>query len=194
MYLGYDTETGGFDASKHSLLTAFFGLFDDNFQLKSEIHLKLKPDNGAPYVYTEEAMRINKIDLVEHDKVAMPMSEARIVLVRFLRNEIPQGIKPTPVAHNKQFDDRFVQANLLSQEGWNQFVDFQGLCTLNTGVFLKKKGIIPQHQPLKLERLIKYFKLPSPGGYHDARMDTLACMSILQEMLKLGIPVGYPTK
>src|ERR1700688_2902057 len=81
-FLTIDNETGGIGRDK-SLLTVYVGLFDEQFKFIDELYLYLKPPDGA-YVCTAEALRINKINLIEHDKIAVPYKEGATLLYNFI--------------------------------------------------------------------------------------------------------------
>lgn len=81
-YLVTDVETGGFEGT--SLLSAYFGVLDENLNLLDELELFVRPDNRQ-YVVTAEALAINKINLIEHEKKAVTYKEAGTLLFNFLQ-------------------------------------------------------------------------------------------------------------
>jgi DNA polymerase III alpha subunit (gram-positive type) len=184
-YIAFDCETGGLDPQTNSLLTAYFVVFDRNFNVLGELDLKIKPDKGGSYVLTSEAMGINKIDIVEHDKKAIPLSQAKSDLYNFLQAHNPDGkSKLIPVGHNIYFDEDFVCNTLISRANWNKFCSYR---RLDTGVvlqFLKLTKVIPTDVTGSLQSIVEYFNIPKKGEYHDAKTDTILTVKILKAMLK----------
>lgn len=95
-YLALDCETGGLEGT--SLLSLYCGVYDESFNLLNELELFLRPKDHIYYV-TAEGLGINKIDLVEHEKKAIPYAEGGTLLYNFLRTNsmevkffIPEGV------------------------------------------------------------------------------------------------------
>jgi hypothetical protein len=82
-YIVLDTETGGVTLDT-SLLTAFFAILNEDFEVTDELYLRVKPDDGI-YRTTARALEINGINLISHDAVAITLREARTPLYEFLR-------------------------------------------------------------------------------------------------------------
>ena len=181
-YLALDVETGGV-TPETSLLTAYLAVLDDAFHIVDELDLKLKPEDGN-YVVTAQALSINKINLVEHDKVAMPYSKAKTPLYQFLERNY-QGEKLIPVGHGVSFDVRRVSSILISQGSWENFVSYRLLDTGNAAQFLRAAGLFPKNVSGSLGSLVAHFGLPSKGELHDARTDTLQTVEVLKKLLKI---------
>lgn len=180
-YIALDTETGGV-TPETSLLTAYLAVLDDAFHIVDEIDLKLKPEDGN-YVVTAQALSINKINLVEHDKVAMPYSKAKTPLYQFLEKN-HQGEKLIPLGHGVHFDVVRVRS-LISQGSWENFVSYRMLDTSIAARFLIAAGVLPKNLSGSLGSIVSHFGIKSKGDLHDARVDTLQTVSVLQELLNL---------
>jgi len=111
--LAFDTETGGLDPKEASLLTAYFEVLDENFNTIDSLNLLVKPDDDLIKA-NQQALAINKINIEEHVKGAIPYKTAKEILKAFLAKHSSKYDKLTPVAHNIDFDLGFVGEHLLS--------------------------------------------------------------------------------
>jgi DNA polymerase III epsilon subunit-like protein len=189
-FIAYDVESGGLNAKSHSLLTSYFGIYtysNCKFTLHCDLDLKIKPNPGERYVYTDEALRINRIDLKKHDEIAITRDEAALSLYRFLDKESDGGrTKLVRVGHNEPFDNNFVVNNLLIESVWRKFTDYHTLDTVPIAKGLKMKGKIPHDVKLKLELLAKYLGVTvAQGDLHTAKGDTHLCVACLEVLLTL---------
>jgi len=104
-YLFLDTETGGLDPGKHSLLSMGFVVGDEGV-VRHNLEILIKHD---AYVVSGGGLRVNRIDLVEHDAIALEPVEAMAVLDVFLQQYFPCAKEPiTLVGHNVAFDRDFL--------------------------------------------------------------------------------------
>ncbi len=181
-YIALDAETGGV-TPETSLLTVYFAVLDENFCVVDDLDLKVKPDDEN-YVITARALEINKINLVKHDKLAIPYKDAKPLLYKFLEKNY-QGEKLIPVGHGVAFDVRRVYSTLISQGSWENFVSYRVLDTGNAAQFLRVAGLFPKEVSGSLGSLVAHFKLPSKGELHDARIDTLQTVEVLKKLLGL---------
>lgn len=183
MFLALDIETGGIGHDK-SLLTLYMAVLDKDFKILDELDLKAKPDSGI-YSVTAEALGINKINLIKHDKVAMSECKVGSIIYDFLTKNNPSGKqKLIPIGHNVKFDILFLQAKVISAGTWDRFVSYR---TLDTGViaqFYKVKGLIPESVSGSLGSLARHFDVPKED-LHTARGDVITGINVLKAMLVL---------
>jgi DNA polymerase III alpha subunit (gram-positive type) len=183
-FIAFDVESGGFDSKERSILTAYFLVFDENFNAISELDLKIKPDGDAPYRVDAGALIVNKINLIEHDKVAIITSEARAQLYNFLSANTDNGKeKLLPVGQNVTFDMDFIFDNLLRKNSWNKFVSYHSLDTAGIAQFFKICGKMPLDHKTKLGSLAEFFNV-KVGELHTAKDDTILTVKILKAMMK----------
>jgi len=184
-YLALDTETGGLDYDC-SLLTAYFVVLDSDMKtVLGELELKVKPNAKAPYRVTVEALGINKINLLEHDKVAVTESEAGKQLMDFLQAHNQDGRnKLIPIGQNVIFDEMFIWEHLLSKANWQKFVSYRRLDTGTVAEFLRYTGHIPTDVKGSLVAIASFLDVNFPNA-HDAKADTLATVRVLRKMKKL---------
>jgi DNA polymerase III epsilon subunit-like protein len=181
-YIGLDTETGGFEGT--SLLTAYFSVQDEAFNELDSLELLMKPEDGK-YIVTAEALRINGIDLKQHDLKAMTYKEAGQKLYDFLNGNSMMGQnKLIPVGHNVQFDIQKLIEFLISKGSWQKFVSYR---TMDTGVVARaciQAGLIPSSVTGSLGSIAEYFGIPTDDA-HTADYDVFMTMTVLEKMLEL---------
>lgn len=187
MFLFLDTETGGIGCDQYSLLTAYFYLTDENFEKKSEFPLWVKPDNGI-YKVCGEAMEVNKIDLKEHDKIAITYTEAGKALYNWLDVMTNGGKnKLTVVGHNVAGDRNDIVQTLISRGTWDKFCSYRLRDTQTIACYLIDCGVIPNDVSGSLKSLVEYFKIESiDDAFHDAKYDTLQTVKVYQALVDLG--------
>lgn len=193
-YLHLDCEMGGREL-KYSLLTAYFMVTDAKFKVLGDLYLAVKPDDGD-YVVSGQGMGVNKINLQEHDKIAVPYKEAKPLLYNFLRKHsagIVNGaatpnwmpIRLTPVGHGVKGDINHVILRLISEGSWEQFCTYH---YIDTSVFLqilRAQGKMPADCDGSVTALADYFGIKIEGDDHDCRVDTKKTMGVFQKMLSL---------
>lgn len=186
-YLHIDCEMGGREI-KYSLLTAYLLVTDENFNKISELSLEVKPDDGI-YIVNGGAMRVNGIDLAEHDERAISYKQAGKLLYNFLKEQ-SNGYKLVPVGHGVKGDIEHL-FKLISEGSWEQFCTYHYIDTSVVLQFLRACGKMPRDTDGSIEALSKYFDLePKDVGeytcYHDARYDAVATMEVLRKFIELG--------
>jgi oligoribonuclease (3'-5' exoribonuclease) len=181
-YLSLDLEAGGTEL-KHSLLSAYFVVLDEDLQtVYGELDLKIKPNDGN-YLVRGEALEVNGIDLVQHDKEAVTESKAATLLYEFLEEHVPDGkVKLTPVGHGIGHDIEFIKEHLT--KNWNKFVSYRYLDTGCIVQFLKLTGTVPRDLSGSLKELGEYFDVPM-SGLHTAKGDTWATIEVLKKLRDL---------
>jgi hypothetical protein len=185
-FIAFDCETGGVLAKECSLLSADFGVYDYNLNQISELPLWVKPNNNEPYNVLAEAMNVNKINLIEHDKIAKTESECGQILYRYLKQESEGGtIKLVPIGHGVVMDIQFVNAHLINKAGWDYFCSYRYVDTAVIGQFLKTMGLIPYSVTGSLGSYAKFFKINPPGALHTAKADRIVTVEVLKAMRAL---------
>jgi DNA polymerase-3 subunit epsilon len=106
-YLFVDTETGGLDPGRHSLLSIGLVLGDVG-EVRHSLELFLRHDT---YAVDGAAMKVNRIDLAKHHGAAMDAGTLMAVLDVFLDQFFPCKSEPIfLVGHNVAFDRAFLEA------------------------------------------------------------------------------------
>lgn len=169
-----DTETGGLDAKKHSLLTIGLAVYEDGKIIaEQEYFLKHKD-----YVVNAKALEINHINLISHDSIAI---ESKIIIddiKRFLLSNFGTD-KPVIAGHNVEFDNGFM-AQLFEDENevWNNYVSHRKLDTCSLINYLMITGKIDL-KSASLEACIKYFKIETEER-HTAKDDVRATIKLIE--------------
>lgn len=207
MYIALDNEMGGVTLD-YSLLTSYLVILDDNLNPVDELSLYLKPDDGI-YRVCGRAMEVNKINLAEHDKIAIPYKEGGTRLYKFLdkhRNTVPvisnlvKTNRLTPIGHGIYGDIAFLTHCLMREETWEMFVSYRKLDTQAVCQFLKLCGKFPDDVSGSLESLGKHFGIITEGAnglvsyvglydcivnLHDAKVDTMLTVEVLKKLKEL---------
>jgi len=181
-YLAIDNETGGL--GEVSLLTSYFAVLDSNLRILDDLYLYLKPEDGI-YRIEPQALEINGINLVSHDKIAETKSTAGNKLYRFLKSYSNDGAdKLIPLGHNVTFDVIGIYEGILNRNIFEKFTSYRKLDTAVIAQFLKLAGKIPDEVSGSLGSLATFFGIANDKA-HDAKADVLVTIEVLKSMLKL---------
>lgn len=184
LFLPMDNETGGLSEGV-SLLTTYLEVVNEKLEVQDSLSLFVKPNNG---VYTVEAggLEVNKINLVEHDKVAITYSEAGQLLFKFLKKNSNDGeIKLIPVGKQVHGDVRWLQEHLLGKKTMDKFVSYRTVDITGIALTLQIKGKLPPDLSLSLGALVEYFGIVVPGVVHEAKYDTQATMLVWVKLMEM---------
>lgn len=182
-YLHLDCEMGGRDL-KYSLLTAYFMVTDADMKPLGELSLAVKPDDGD-YIVSGQGMSVNKINLAEHDKIAIPYKQAKPLLFNFLQTH-GKSNRLTPVGHGVKGDIEFVLKYLISQGSWEQFCTYHYMDTSVVLQFLRACGKMPLDTDGSVGALANYFNIPIDGDLHGAGVDTRTTAAVYKQFVQLG--------
>lgn len=183
MYLFLDTETGGIGLDK-SLLSLSFLICDKQFNDIASLDLYLKPNDDV-YLVTAEALSINQINLISHDRYAIPYRNGGTKIYKFLKEHSKNGSeKLIPVGHGVNGDLRQIWEKLLGQGTWDVFVSYHFIDTCSTATFLSCAGKLPQDVHAGLGKLGEYFGL-SCDDLHTAAGDVKLTKMVLKKMFSL---------
>ena len=188
-YLFMDNEMGGLERDRHSLLTVYLMMTDDNYNVIGDLYLYLKPDDGT-YKVCGEAMAVNKINLLEHDKKAITYKEGGTKLYNWLKSLTDNGkVKATVVGHGIYGDIDWIVYHLMSRASFENFTSYRKLDTSSTCQFLKSCGLFPEDVSGSLESLAKHFNINQHTGddiqFHDAKFDTEITFKVFLALRKL---------
>ncbi len=185
VYLALDNEMGGIGL-EYSLLTVYLAALDKDFKKISSLYLYLKP-NDEIYRVCGRAMGINKINLVEHDKIAITYKEGGTKLYNWLKEMSNDGKNLlTPIGHGIYGDVELIIHNLISRGSWEKFTSYRKLDTQAVVQFLKAAGVFTEDISGSLDSLATHFKLHNDiNKLHDAEYDTDLTIGVLKELIKL---------
>ncbi|WP_257311165.1 3'-5' exonuclease [Geothrix fuzhouensis] len=175
-----DTETGGLDPSRHSLLT---------------LALVAKPRHGwepivdeiafrhPTYVVEADAMAVNRIDLVQHHAKALEPTTAVARIEAFLDANVPQGEKVMLGGHNVGFDIAFLMP-YLRQHGPHLVGRFSHrlVDTMTLATALRVGGLLPEGKGGLTDLLQHYGIDLADDQRHTALGDALATARLFHRM------------
>jgi DNA polymerase III alpha subunit (gram-positive type) len=157
-------------------------LDEDLETVYGELDLKSKPNDGN-YLVRGEALGVNGIDIVQHDKEAVTEGKAATLLYEFLEQYASDGsMKLMPIGHGIAHDIEFIKEHLT--KNWNKFVSYRYLDTGGIVQFLKLTGKVPRDLGGSLKELGEYFDV-SMSGLHTAKGDTWATIEVLKKLRDL---------
>jgi len=183
-YIAFDVESGG-TTTDTSLLTAYFQVLDHELNAMDECNIIAKPNDGK-YVITAQGMDVNKINIIEHDKIATSYSQCGQTLRSFLQKNSNSGkIKLISIGKNIEFDINFVTAHLLNRANWNYFVSYRSLEVTSLAMAAQISNKLPAGLSLSLGSLAAHFKIIVPGSAHEAKYDTLITVEVLKKLMAL---------
>lgn len=176
-----DCETSGLSSQKNKVLTV--GLLHaeitkSRLRIFDEEHIKIR---HAQYNPSGLALKINKINLDEHHKVAIQPSKACQRINEFLNKN---ALFNAPVlGHNVLFDYRFLEA--LHKQGNADFlINTEYVDTMMMWRDLKKKNVVPNSSKSSLKHVSKFFGV-SYNGAHDALVDCKITAEVYRNLLRL---------
>ena len=184
--LFYDLETGGLDRDVHSILTAYFVIYNEDWEKLDELELYLKPDDGN-IIAVQEALNVTGIDIKTHleDPRTVTYSEGKTTLMGFLEKYKIKGKRNhfRPCGQNISFDENFIMNQLVPEEEWRKLVHYRMLDTLTILTFLQDLGFLPKDLG-NLESQVEYFNIPK-GRAHDAKEDVRMTVDVYKAYCKL---------
>lgn len=184
-YLHLDVELGGRDL-KYSLLTAYFMITDTDFNVLGELYLNVKPDDDL-YIVSGQGMGVNKINLQEHDKIAISYKQAKAVLYEFLK-KYGSTQRLTPVGHGIRGDIEHIIDKLISEGSWEQFCTYHFIDTSVVLQFLRACGKMPVDVDGSVGALADYFGIKISGELHDAKTDTQLTAEVFSKFIGIINP------
>jgi len=177
VYLAFDTETTGLDPTKHNVLTAYFVLLDESLNKIDSLALSIR---RGEYVVSAKALEINKIDLVEHNKISASLFESRKKFEDFISpyNDL------ICIGHNVQFDIDFILSNkILSRELYKKHFNIEKkVDTLLILRKIKNDRKLPSEQSLSLSKITDFLNIKLVGNenFHTAEYDILITIELLK--------------
>lgn len=178
-YICFDVETTGLCPKIHNLLTMCMIIVNDNLEEIDRLNISLKHEN---YTVDAIAMEINKIDLIQHNKISLNKYDAKQYLIEFLK----KYSKLIPIGHNINFDINFVKENLLSNEEYNKYFSYNSIDTNTIANFMKMANKLPCKQSVSLTKLSNYFGLTKNiEKEHTSEYDTEMTLLLLKQFISL---------
>lgn len=175
-----DTETGGLDPEKHSLLSVGLVVWDSILNECYSAEYRLKSEN---YRITKAAQRINKLtDSDFNDSIA---PQTLIKKFEEIKEKYFADYAAIPLAgHNTQFDVQFIKKMFKdNRRSFDNIFLHRIVDTYSVLKFLQDAGIITNTINSSAQAF-KYFGI-TVDGRHTALGDAKATMRLYEEMLQL---------
>jgi exonuclease I len=189
LYLAFDTETGGLSPEDADLLTGYFAILDEEYNIVEELNLKFKPNNGRLPIAEAQALKINGIDIKAHlaDPETISYDDGKEKLINMLQKYYEKKGKNSnirPMGYNiLGFDIAWVQKYLMTHSEWNHLLHYKSVDTMQAVDFLKRMGWFPPELG-SLNTVVEYLNLPKLPA-HDARNDVLMTISVEKKLKEL---------
>ena len=170
-YLIIDTETGGLEPSKHSLLEFAAILADDKFNIDATFSTPIKSKDGN-YVVSAKALEVNGMSLDHIDRYGNTPDIIASQLDFLLRGEE----QLTVVGHNISFDLQFIEGpigEVIKKHSKRRPIDTSAIASflISLGHISPKSG--------SLQNLADYFDIKR-DAQHRALSDAKTTLSLLQ--------------
>lgn len=171
-----DTETGGIDPQRHSLLTIGLAVWNYSEGVIDAIELKIKRDC---YHVTPVAMKINNINLGDLDTFP---EEVMVKIKEFLGRHFTKG-KIRVGGHNVGFDVVFLKKFFLEMgEDWDKIFDYHLIDTSVIATYLSDVGKLKCGSGLGA--LIDNFKI-KVNDRHTAKEDAIAAATVYSIFVRM---------
>jgi len=175
-----DTETGGLDPDKHSLLSIAMVVWEDMEIIDSQ---EILINDGILSV-TEEALSINRIDIEKHKQSAISSSQAMDKILLFIGIHFPQQRKITLAGHNVHFDSDFLKCFFsANNKNFSDFFSHRIIDTSSILYYLFMAGRI-KHRAISSDEAFDLFDIKVEGR-HTAIGDAIATAKLFTRLLYL---------
>jgi DNA polymerase-3 subunit epsilon len=176
-----DTETGGLDPARHSLLSLAMVVWEDTQILDSQ---EILIDDGILSV-TAEALAVNKIDLEKHKLAAVSPTEAMEKILAFIGQHFPGQGKITLAGHNVHFDAAFLRTFFsANNKDFSKFFSHRMIDTSSILHYLYLAGRLKQ-KATSSDKAFGLFDIQVEGR-HTALGDAVATAELFNILLRLG--------
>ena len=178
-----DTETGGIDPNKYSLLTIGLVVWDKSRGIlyKNEVCQKL-----AEYNICDEALNINQFDISKFSEKDILTANEIIDIFNFLKLEYFEGYSAIPLAgHNIGFDIDFLK--LLYEKEKKDFekdFSYKTVDTFSILQYLIHMGKLPENIN-NSTKAFEFFNI-IVNGRHTALGDSIATAELYSKLLSFG--------
>lgn len=151
----------------------------------SEVSYAIKAENGL-YIVEADGLAVNRINIVEHDKVATPIADVKL----HFKNDICKwsfGVgkqKITPIGHNVRFDVKFVKNHIMPD--WDNYFDRRQIDTAGIAKFLFLTGALPDMASYKLSDVARSLEIDfKEEDLHTSKGDVDLTLAILRKFKQI---------
>ena len=183
-YLFLDTETGGLDPRRHSLLS--LGLVaGDADGIAESLEILLRHET---YGVTGGGMKVNRIDIAGHHARALDPAAALNEIDGFLSRHFAADTAIILVGHNIAFDRAFLGAFLEGQgRALEPRFSHRSIDTHSIAAALQEAGRIPAEAVLNSTGLFAHFDIHVPEAQrHTALGDAVATFQLYWKLVEVA--------
>jgi len=176
-----DTETTGLSPRTNKTLTVGMLLVDVNkksLEILDSNHIFIKHNNYNP---TPKAMSVNKINIDEHNKIAVPPKKACNQINKFIEKNVLHEIPL--VGHNIAFDRNFLNTLFDQGETLHKF-HHEHEDTMWMWRNLQKRNLVPCGRST-LQNVANHFEIDYTKS-HDALADCHITAQVYHKLLSLS--------
>jgi DNA polymerase III epsilon subunit-like protein len=180
-----DTETGGLDASSHSILSLAALVVDYAGRTIDEMYTLI--DEGENVITEDSALAINGLSMVTiQQRGVSPIRAVGLLYEMLNRHNMLHNV--TVVAHSVKFDFPFLR-RLFREAGindtcFNDVFSHRTICTQAGAGLLMQAGVI-NPTSTSLANLCEYFKIPlNRTKGHNALEDARATAAVFECLLQ----------
>jgi DNA polymerase III epsilon subunit-like protein len=181
-YLFLDTETGGLDPRRHSLLSLGLVAGDADGMAES-LEILVRHET---YGVTGGGLKVNRIDLATHHEKALPPAAALEALDGFLDRHYSKEDSIILVGHNIAFDRAFL-GGFLESQGRDPEPRFshRSIDTHSVAAALQDAGRLPAQVRLSSTGLFAHFGIDVPEAQrHTALGDAVATFALYWKLVE----------
>lgn len=178
-FLFIDTETGGTDFNKHSLLSIGLVAWNTEIGIYDELEIFIKHKD---YVVTKLATKINKFDPIKQNKIGINEKNAIKRIMEFVSSNFESSVYINFIGHNVFFDISFIKKMFLLQKvSFNKTFSHRAIDT-NSVI---KTLILADRLPRDINNLssaFKYFQI-NIRKRHSALSDAIATVELYEKLI-----------
>lgn len=177
-----DTETGGTNPKEDALFEVALVVWEDG-KLLDKRSWKIRSEDKS---YYPSALKINKIDPVEHNKVAISRTDAANEIIDYVEKWF-DGTPATLAGHNVSFDRDFLK--VLVEEADYDFGYFSHrlLDMMSVLNFIAAWKMLPQ-DALSSNGIFEYLGI-EPEARHTAMGDIEATIKVFESIARIYLEV-----
>jgi DNA polymerase-3 subunit epsilon len=176
-----DTETGGIDPNKHSLLSIGLVVWEIGKKIIDSTEILIKHDE---YYITSTAQSINKFEKHQHEINAVSPKEAIATMLKFCNLYFEKNLLVPLAGHNTQFDVGFLKVFLKeNNRSYNELFSHRIIDTYTLLRSLFYSGKISEDIASSAQAF-RYFDI-YVDGRHTAKGDAIATVELYNKLLEL---------
>lgn len=184
-YILVDTETTGYSEEENQILEIAIMVIK-NLEVTNKLELKIK---HKKYTVTPGALKVNGIDLVKHDEVAMGEEDAAKRILEFLKDNKSEEIKEgyIVIGQNVSFDIKFIEKMFLRNKlirNYRELVSYRNLDIMQMALIKNLEGYI-ELEKQDLDSIAESLDIDIPKERHSAAVDCELTYRVLIELLNI---------